>query len=107
MLLGSPDRIDPQNHPQVGIRTCGRILGSPLELCPRGVRLSGAGRRPIDHARSARHPSFAFLAKSGVPLAVVNERLGHSAIGVTAECCLQVYSDRDAEAASVLDTLCG
>lgn len=46
------------------------------------------------------------LAANGVPLEIVSKRLGHSSIGVTAERCLHVYSNRDA-AASVFDTLCG
>jgi len=54
-----------------------------------------------------RDTHASLLAKNGVPLEVVSKRLGHSSIGVTAERYLHVYSDRDAAAASVLDTLVG
>jgi integrase len=54
-----------------------------------------------------RDTHASLLAKKGVPLEVVSKRLGHSSIGVTAERYLHVYSDRDAAAASALDTLCG
>lgn len=65
-----------------------------------------AGVKPISlHDLRDAHASL--LAKNGVPLEVVSKRLGHSSIGVTAERYLHVYSDRDAAAASVLDTLCG
>jgi len=52
-----------------------------------------------------RDTHASLLAKNGVPLEVVSKRLGHSSVGVTAERYLHVYSDRDAAAASVLDTL--
>jgi len=62
--------------------------------------------KPISlHDLRDTHASL--LAKNGVPLEVVSKRLGHSQIGVTAERYLHVYSDRDAAAASVLDTLVG
>ena len=54
-----------------------------------------------------RNTHASLLAANGVPLEVVSKRLGHSSIGVTAERYLHIYSDRDAAAASVLDTLCG
>ncbi len=54
-----------------------------------------------------RDTHASLLAANGVPLEVVSKRLGHSSIGVTAERYLHVYSDRDAAAASVFDTLCG
>ncbi|MFZ0362941.1 MAG: tyrosine-type recombinase/integrase [Candidatus Cybelea sp.] len=54
-----------------------------------------------------RDTHASLLAANGVPLEVVSKRLGHSSIGVTAERYLHIYSDRDAAAASVLDTLCG
>lgn len=47
------------------------------------------------------------LAKKGVPLEVVSKRLGHADIRVTAERYLHVYQERDAQAASMLDSLCG
>lgn len=53
-----------------------------------------------------RDTHASLLAKNGVPLEVVSKRLGHSSIGVTAERYLHVYADRDAAAASALDTLC-
>ena len=65
-----------------------------------------AGVKPISlHDLRDTHASL--LAANGVPLEVVSKRLGHSSIGVTAERYLHVYSDRDAAAASVFDTLCG
>ena len=65
-----------------------------------------AGVKPISlHDLRDTHASL--LAALGVPLEVVSKRLGHSGIGVTAERYLHVYADRDAAAASVLDTLRG
>jgi integrase len=65
-----------------------------------------AGVKPISlHDLRGTHASL--LAANGVPLRVVNKRLGRSKTGVTAERYLHVYSDRDAAAASVLGTLCG
>jgi integrase len=55
------------------------------------------------HCLRDTHASL--LAKKGVPLEVVSKRLGHADIRVTAERYLHVYRDRDAAAASVLDTL--
>jgi hypothetical protein len=40
-----------------------------------------------------------------VPLEVVSKRLGHSNSGITAERYLRVYSDQEATAATVFDTL--
>jgi integrase len=65
-----------------------------------------AGVRSISlHDLRDTHASL--LAANGVPLEVVSKRLGHASIGVTAERYLHVYTDRDAAAASVFDTLCG
>ena len=65
-----------------------------------------AGVRSISlHDLRDTHASL--LAANGVPLEVVSKRLGHSSIGATAERYLHVYTDRDAAAASVFDTLCG
>jgi integrase len=62
--------------------------------------------RPIT-AHCLRDTHASLLAKKGVPIEVVSKRLGHADIRVTTERYLHVYNDRDAAAASVLDTLCG
>jgi integrase len=54
-----------------------------------------------------RDTHASLLAKNGVPLEVISKRLGHKPVGVTTERYLHVYTERDTEAASVLDTLCG
>lgn len=62
--------------------------------------------KPISlHDLRDTHASL--LAANGVPVEVASKRLGHSNIGVTAERYLHIYSERDAAAASVFDTLCG
>jgi integrase len=58
-------------------------------------------------AHCLRDTHASLLAKKGVPIEVVSKRLGHADIRVTTERYLHVYNDRDAAAASVLDTLCG
>ena len=45
------------------------------------------------------------LAKHGVALEVVSNRLGHSAIGITADRYLHIYRSRDAQAAAVFEQL--
>ena len=65
-----------------------------------------AGVTPITlHGLRDTHASL--CAKAGVPLEVVSKRLGHASIFVTASRYLDVYSDRDAEAASAFDRLVG
>jgi integrase len=54
-----------------------------------------------------RDTHASLLAKHGVPLEVVSKRLGHSAIGITAERYLHVYQSRDAQAAAVFEGLAG
>jgi integrase len=64
------------------------------------------GVTPITgHCLCDTHPSL--VSKKGVPIEVVSKRLGHADIRVTSERYLHVYRDRDAAAASALDTLCG
>lgn len=58
-------------------------------------------------AHCLRDTHASLLAKKGVPIEVVSKRLGHADIRVTTERYLHVYNDRDAAAASALDTLCG
>jgi integrase len=52
-----------------------------------------------------RDTHASLLAKHGVPLEVVSKRLGHSAIGITADRYLHVYLSRDAQAAAVFEQL--
>ena len=54
---------------------------------------------------SLRDTHASLLAKAGVPIEVVSKRLGHSSIGVTCERYLDVYTDRDAAAATAFDRL--
>lgn len=57
------------------------------------------------HGLRDTHASL--LAKAGVPLEVVSQRLGHASIGITAERYLHVYGERDADAAAAFDRLVG
>jgi integrase len=52
-----------------------------------------------------RDTHASILAKKGVGIEVISKRLGHSNIAVTGERYLFVYQERDAQAASLLDTL--
>jgi integrase len=56
---------------------------------------------------SLRDTHASLLAKAGVPIEVVSKRLGHSSIGVTCERYLDVYTDRDAAAATAFERLVG
>ncbi len=63
-----------------------------------------AGVTPITlHDLRDTHASL--LAKAGVPIEVVSQRLGHSGIGVTVERYLTVYTSRDAAAAEAFARL--
>lgn len=57
------------------------------------------------HGLRDTHASLA--AKAGVPLEVVSKRLGHSTIAITAERYLDVYQDRDRDAAAAFGRLVG
>lgn len=63
-----------------------------------------AGVTPI-RLHDLRDTHASLLAKHGVPLEVVSQRLGHSSIGITAERYLYIYRDRDAAAAEVFERL--
>jgi integrase len=68
------------------------------------IRRSGV--TPITlHGLRDTHASL--LAKAGVPLEVVSKRLRHSNIAVTCSRYLDVYSDRDAAAATAFERLVG
>ncbi len=47
-----------------------------------------------------RDTHASLLAKAGVPIEVISQRLGHSSIGITVDRYLTVYRDRDAAAAA-------
>jgi len=65
-----------------------------------------AGVTPITlHGMRDTHASL--LAKAGVPIEVIKDRLGHSSISVTVERYLDVYPERDALAAEAFDRLLG
>lgn len=57
------------------------------------------------HGLRDTHASL--LAKAGVPIEVISQRLGHASIGVTVERYLHVYRSRDAEAAAAFSRLVG
>lgn len=55
-----------------------------------------------------RDTHASLLAKAGVPIEVVSNRLDHSCIGITVDRYLTVYKDRDpAAAASAFERLVG
>jgi integrase len=63
-----------------------------------------AGVTPITlHGLRDTHASL--MAKAGVPIEVVSKRLRHSNIAVTCARYLDVYKDRDAEAATAFDQM--
>jgi integrase len=57
------------------------------------------------HGLRDTHASL--LAQAGVPIEVVSKRLGHSDIGVTYSRYIDVYTDRDADAAARFGKLVG
>jgi integrase len=84
---------------------------------PNGMPVSpeafgAAFKRLVERAKVARirlhdlrdtHASL--LAKAGVPIEVVSQRLGHSCIGVTVDRYVTVYRERDAAAAAAFARL--
>jgi integrase len=60
---------------------------------------------PYIRLHDLRDTHASLLAKHGVPLEVVSKRLGHSAIGITADRYLHIYRSRDAQAAEVFELL--
>jgi integrase len=57
------------------------------------------------HGLRDTHASL--LAQAGVPIEVVSKRLGHSDISVTYSRYIDVYTDRDADAAARFGKLVG
>ncbi|HEY1869229.1 MAG TPA: tyrosine-type recombinase/integrase, partial [Candidatus Cybelea sp.] len=52
-----------------------------------------------------RDTHASLLAKAGVPIEVISNRLGHSCINITVDRYLSVYQDRDAAAAAAFERL--
>ncbi len=52
-----------------------------------------------------RDTHASLLAKAGVPIEVVSQRLGHSTISITVDRYITVYRDRDLAAAQAFDRL--
>jgi integrase len=52
-----------------------------------------------------RDTHASLLAKAGVPIEVVSQRLGHCGIGITVDRYLHVYRERDAHAAAAFEKL--
>jgi integrase len=52
-----------------------------------------------------RDTHASLLAKAGVPIEVISQRLGHSCIGVTVDRYVTVYRERDAAAAAAFARL--
>ena len=66
------------------------------------VRRAGVTRITLHDLRDT-HASL--LAKAGVPIEVVSQRLGHSTISITVDRYITVYRDRDMAAADAFDRL--
>lgn len=66
------------------------------------VKRTGVTRVRLHDLRDT-HASL--LAKHGVPLEVISQRLGHSNIAITAERYLYIYRERDADAARAFERL--
>lgn len=56
---------------------------------------------------SLRDTHASLLAKAGVPIEVISQRLGHASIGVAVERYLHIYKERDADAAAAFERLVG
>jgi integrase len=84
---GSP--VDPWNFGRAVLDCIKRAKVTPITL----------------HGLRDTHASL--LAKAGVPIEVISQRLGHASIGVTVERYLHVYRSRDAEAAAAFGRLVG
>jgi integrase len=78
---------------------------NPRNFGKRVIELAARAKvMPITaHCLLDTHASL--LAKKGTSLEVVSKRLGHADIRITAERYLHVHQKRDAQAASMLDTL--
>jgi integrase len=70
----------------------------------RSLRLSN-GRRCRAFASTICDTHASLLAKAGVPIEVVSQRLGHSAISITVDRYITVYRERDQAAADAFDRL--
>jgi integrase len=87
-----------------------RADGSPIDPWNFGRAVLGLiGRAGVTritlHGLRDTHASL--LAKAGVPIEVISQRLGHASIGITVERYLHVYKDRDADAAAAFERLVG
>ena len=82
-------------------------LVNPRNFGTRVVELAERAKVKAITLHCLRDTHASLLAKKGVPLEVVSKRLGHADIRVTAERYLHVYQERDTQAASMLDSLCG
>ena len=52
-----------------------------------------------------RDTHASLLAKSGVPIEVISQRLGHSTISITVDRYITVYRERDLAAAEAFDRM--
>jgi|HubBroStandDraft_5_1064220.scaffolds.fasta_scaffold00034_39 integrase len=86
-----------------------RADGSPIDPWNFGRAVRDLMRRTgvAGTLHSLRDTHASLLAKAGVPIEVVSKRLGHSSIGVRCERYLDVYTDRDAAAATAFERLVG
>ena len=82
-------------------------LVNPRNFGTRVTELAERAKVKAITLHSLRDTHASLLAKKGVPLEVVSKRLGHADIRVTAERYLHIYQERDAQAASMLDSLAG
>lgn len=82
-------------------------LVSPRNYGTRVVELAERAKVTAITLHCLRDTHASLLAKKGVPLEVVSKRLGHQEIRTTYERYLSVYQERDAQAASALDSLVG
>jgi integrase len=68
-------------------------------------RLVGRAKVARIRLHDLRDTHASLLAKAGVPIEVVSQRLGHSCIGVTVDRYVTVYRERDAAAAAAFARL--
>jgi integrase len=88
------------------------VFAMPTGMPVSPEAFGAAFKRLVERAKVARirlhdlrdaHASL--LAKAGVPIEVVSQRLGHSCIGVTVDRYVTVYRERDAAAAAAFARL--
>lgn len=95
--IGPRDLVFPSAHGgRLSIQELHRAWGSALDELDDQLRA-----RPRIH--DLRHTHASWLVAAGVPLSVIQRRLGHESIKTTSDRCGSLTDDADALAAAALD----